>query len=63
MPVRVLGDDVGEVVDHVIRVPSGPDLLCTVTLVVPLQLLSHHMASARGLDVDKPRSLAKDDDG
>jgi len=53
------GDDVGEVADHVIRVPSGPDLLCTVTAVVPLQLLSYHVATARGLDVDKPRNLAK----
>ena len=53
------GDDVGEVADHVIRVPSGPDLLCTVTAVVPLQLMSYHIATARGLDVDKPRNLAK----
>jgi glucosamine--fructose-6-phosphate aminotransferase (isomerizing) len=53
------GDDVGEVADHVIRVPSGPDLLCTVTAVVPLQLLAYHIATARGLDVDKPRNLAK----
>ncbi len=53
------GDDVGEVADHVIRVPAGPDLLCTVTAVVPLQLLAYHIASARGLDVDKPRNLAK----
>jgi glucosamine--fructose-6-phosphate aminotransferase (isomerizing) len=53
------GDDVGEVADHVIRVPSGPDLLCTVTAVIPLQLLAYHVATARGLDVDKPRNLAK----
>jgi glucosamine--fructose-6-phosphate aminotransferase (isomerizing) len=53
------GDGVGEVADHVIRIPSGPDLLCTVTAVVPLQLLAYHIASARGLDVDKPRNLAK----
>ncbi|HEX6946682.1 MAG TPA: glutamine--fructose-6-phosphate transaminase (isomerizing) [Acidimicrobiia bacterium] len=53
------GDDVGEVADHVVRVPPGPDLLCTVTAVVPLQLLAYHVATARGLDVDKPRNLAK----
>ncbi len=53
------GDDVGEVADHVIRVPAGQDLLCTVTAVVPLQLLAYHVATARGLDVDKPRNLAK----
>ena len=53
------GDDVGEVAHHVIRVPSGPDLLCTVTAVIPLQLLAYHVATTRGLDVDKPRNLAK----
>lgn len=53
------GDDVAAIADHVIRVPSGPDLLCTVTAVVPLQLLAYHVATARGLDVDKPRNLAK----
>jgi glucosamine--fructose-6-phosphate aminotransferase (isomerizing) len=40
-------------------VPSGPDLLCTVIAVVPLQLLAYHVATARDLDVDKPRNLAK----
>ena len=53
------GDDVGDVADHVIRVPSASDLLCTVTAVVPLQLLAYHIGTARGLDVDKPRNLAK----
>jgi glucosamine--fructose-6-phosphate aminotransferase (isomerizing) len=53
------GDEVGAVAHHVIRVPSGPDLLCTVTAVIPLQLLAYHIATARGLDVDKPRNLAK----
>jgi glucosamine--fructose-6-phosphate aminotransferase (isomerizing) len=53
------GDEVGSVADHVIRVPAGPDLLCTVTSVVPLQLLAYHVATARGKDVDKPRNLAK----
>jgi glutamine---fructose-6-phosphate transaminase (isomerizing) len=53
------GDDVADIAHHVIRVPSAPDLLCTVTAVVPLQLLAYHVATARGLDVDKPRNLAK----
>jgi glucosamine--fructose-6-phosphate aminotransferase (isomerizing) len=48
-----------EVADHVLTVPPGPDLICTVTAVVPLQLLAYHIASAHGLDVDKPRNLAK----
>lgn len=48
-----------EVADHVIEVPRGPDLICTVTAVVPLQLLAYHVAAAKNLDVDKPRNLAK----
>ena len=52
-------DEAAEVADEVLTVPSGPDLICTVTAVVPLQLLAYHIATARGLDVDKPRNLAK----
>jgi len=51
--------DVDHLADHVITVPRGPDLICTVTAVVPLQLLAYHVATAKGLDVDKPRNLAK----
>ncbi|HEX7098976.1 MAG TPA: glutamine--fructose-6-phosphate transaminase (isomerizing) [Acidimicrobiia bacterium] len=51
--------DTKEVADHVIEVPRGSDLICTVTAVVPLQLLAYHIATAKGLDVDKPRNLAK----
>jgi glucosamine--fructose-6-phosphate aminotransferase (isomerizing) len=43
----------------VIVVPQSPDLLCTVTATIPLQLLAYHVAVARGCDVDKPRNLAK----
>ncbi len=55
------GDEgaVAEVADHVISVPRSDDLICTVTAVVPLQFLAYHVATARGLDVDKPRNLAK----
>ncbi|HUO45970.1 MAG TPA: glutamine--fructose-6-phosphate transaminase (isomerizing) [Acidimicrobiia bacterium] len=51
--------EAADVADHLLSVPPGPDLICTVTAVVPLQLLAYHMATARGLDVDKPRNLAK----
>ncbi len=52
-------DEVAELADHVIAVPRSADLICTVTAVVPLQLLAYHVASAKGFDVDKPRNLAK----
>ncbi len=51
--------EVAEVADYVIAVPASPDLICTVTAVVPLQLLAYHIAAAKGFDVDKPRNLAK----
>lgn len=51
--------EVEGVADHVIAVPASPDLICTVTAVVPLQLLAYHIADAKGFDVDKPRNLAK----
>ena len=52
-------DEASSVADHVLEVPSGPDLIYTVTSVVPLQVLAYQIASAKGLDVDKPRNLAK----
>ncbi len=52
-------DEALSVADHIVEVPSGPDLIYTVTSVVPLQVLAYQIASARGLDVDKPRNLAK----
>jgi len=54
------GDDqIGQLVDHVLYVPSAPELLLPVLDVVPLQLLAYHIAVRRGCDVDQPRNLAK----
>lgn len=43
----------------VLPVPEVPPLLGALVACVPLQLLAYHVAKARGLDVDKPRNLAK----
>ncbi len=45
--------------DTVIYVPEAPPLLAPIVNVVPLQLLSYHIAVRRGADVDQPRNLAK----
>ena len=45
--------------NHVIEVPETSDLLGPILSVVPLQLLSYHIAVRRGCDVDQPRNLAK----
>ena len=44
---------------HVIHIPTTLDSFSPLLTVIPLQLLSYHMAVARGTDVDKPRNLAK----
>jgi glucosamine--fructose-6-phosphate aminotransferase (isomerizing) len=54
------GDNrIAEVADDVIYIPSVEDYLQPIVSIVPLQLLSYHMAVLRGCDVDKPRNLAK----
>ena len=47
------------VVEHIITVPAVPDPLLPLLTVVPLQLLAYYTACAKGLNVDKPRNLAK----
>ncbi|MEL6107558.1 MAG: glutamine--fructose-6-phosphate transaminase (isomerizing) [Planctomycetota bacterium] len=50
---------VDEVADDVIHIPDVPAIIQPIVAVVPLQLLSYHIALMRGCDVDKPRNLAK----
>ena len=45
--------------EHVIRTPKTHEMLSPLLTVVPLQLLSYHIAVLRGCDVDQPRNLAK----
>jgi glutamine---fructose-6-phosphate transaminase (isomerizing) len=45
--------------DDILSVPAVDELLSPVLSVIPLQLLSYHIAARRGLDVDQPRNLAK----
>ena len=45
--------------DRVIYIPKVDDMFASITAVVPMQLLAYHASNIRGLDVDKPRNLAK----
>jgi len=45
--------------DHILEVPSAPELLAPLLEIIPLQLLAYHIAIRRGCDVDQPRNLAK----
>ena len=54
------GDEqVKKMVDDIIEVPQTIGWLVPLLSVIPLQLLSYHVAVAKGLNVDQPRNLAK----
>jgi glucosamine--fructose-6-phosphate aminotransferase (isomerizing) len=48
-----------EIFDVLLPVPVVDELLSPLLTVIPMQLLSYHIAAHRGLDVDQPRNLAK----
>ena len=52
-------DEIVDVADLTLTVPTVHPLLQPVVTVVPLQLLAYHVAVELGLDVDQPRNLAK----
>jgi glutamine---fructose-6-phosphate transaminase (isomerizing) len=52
-------EDVVPFADEVIRVPRTSPLLAPLLTVVPLQVFALHLSTAKGLDVDQPRNLAK----
>ncbi len=45
--------------DLVFKIPETNSLVSPVLSVIPLQLLSYYVSKEKGLDVDKPRNLAK----
>ena len=54
------GDEqVKAMVDNVIEIPETLSCLVPLLTVIPLQLLSYHVAVSKGLNVDQPRNLAK----
>ena len=50
---------VKEMADYTIEIPETDEILVPLVSVVPLQLLSYHIAVMRGCNVDQPRNLAK----
>ncbi len=45
--------------DEIIQIPKTNTLISPVLSVVPLQILAYYISKEKGLDVDKPRNLAK----
>ncbi|CAD5222006.1 unnamed protein product [Bursaphelenchus xylophilus] len=62
-PIVIADEDVDEKdlqgVREVIWVPKTVDCLQTILTVIPLQLMSYHVADLNGFNVDRPRNLAK----
>ena len=48
-----------KIADYTIEIPETLDPLTPLLSVIPLQLLSYHIAVLRGCNVDQPRNLAK----
>lgn len=46
-------------VDHTLEIPEVDEIFSPILSVIPLQLLSYHIATMRGCNVDQPRNLAK----
>jgi glutamine---fructose-6-phosphate transaminase (isomerizing) len=54
------GDEIiSKMADYVLEVPQTMTVFSGLLAVIPLQLLSYHIAVMRGCDVDQPRNLAK----
>ena len=45
--------------DYVLTLPAADELFMASVTVVPLQLIAYYVSVSKGLDVDKPRNLAK----
>lgn len=54
------GDDmISKLSKYVIIIPETIEFLTPILSVIPLQILSYHIANLRGCDVDQPRNLGK----
>ena len=54
------GDDIiPGMADDVFFVPSADEIIAPMLSTIPMQLLSYYVGIAKGVDVDKPRNLAK----
>jgi glucosamine--fructose-6-phosphate aminotransferase (isomerizing) len=52
-------DEVRRYADEIFWIPQAPTLMQPLLAVVPLQIFAMALATAKGLDVDQPRNLAK----
>jgi glucosamine--fructose-6-phosphate aminotransferase (isomerizing) len=50
---------ISELADYTVKIPVTEEPFTPLLSVIPLQLLSYHIAVMRGCNVDQPRNLAK----
>ena len=50
---------IARLADDVIYIPKTLEMLTPILSIVPLQLFAYYMGVSKGIDVDKPRNLAK----
>ena len=56
----VTNQDLGDTdFDEVIRISNISSYISPILSIIPLQLLAYYISKEKGLDVDKPRNLAK----
>ncbi|GHU53723.1 glutamine--fructose-6-phosphate aminotransferase [isomerizing] [Clostridia bacterium] len=53
------GNGIESTCDFALYIPKTEDVFTPSLSIIPLQLFSYYVASMRGLDIDKPRNLAK----
>ena len=52
-------EEVGNIADDVIYIPKTLEMLSPILSVIPLQLFAYYFALNKGLNIDRPRNLAK----
>ncbi|MBK9270963.1 MAG: glutamine--fructose-6-phosphate transaminase (isomerizing) [Saprospiraceae bacterium] len=57
--IDTLDQEIRKIADYCIEIPGTIEPLTPLLSVIPLQLLSYHIAVLRSCDVDQPRNLAK----
>jgi len=57
--VNEAGSDIANLTENIITVPRCREELMPILNTIPLQILAYHIADLKGLDVDKPKNLAK----
>lgn len=59
--VLTTGNESGlqKIADDILVIPQTLEILQPILAVTPLQLFAYHMSCKKGIDVDKPRNLAK----